>query len=110
MDEGDLGNLEYVDHFGQNDSDDTFVCQKDGRICRYHMRYTRGWGSFGDHWANLPTLAIDKEAIQKDILEGKLRIVDITNGDRAEIHHGLDLIRNRWGCGGGAELTQSRDR
>ena len=37
--EGDLGNLAYVDHFGQNYIEDTFVCQKDGCMCRCHMRY-----------------------------------------------------------------------
>ena len=70
MDEGDLGNLEYVDHFGQNDIAMTFLCQKSQRMCRYHMRYTRGWGPSGDRSVNLPTVFIGKVVIQKDIVEG----------------------------------------
>ena len=38
----DLGHLVYVDHFGQNDSEETSMCQKVGCMCRYHMRYARG--------------------------------------------------------------------
>ena len=106
-----LGNLVYVDHFGKNDIEETSIRHKDGRMCRYHMRYTTGWGSFGDRRPKLQTLVIDKVAIQKDILEGKLRSIDIADGDREEIQHELDLVRNRWGCGGeSAELTQSRGR
>ena len=40
----------------------------------------------------LSTLAIDRVSIQKDILEGKFGIIDITDGDREEIQHELDLI------------------
>ena len=98
--EWDLGNQVYVDPFGWNDSEDAFVRQKHGIMCRYHMGYTRGWESFGDRRAKLSTIAIDKVAIQNDILEGQLGIIDITDGDREEIQHELDLVRNRWGSEG----------
>ena len=55
--EGDLGSLLYVDHMGQNDIAETSMRQKDGRICRYHTRYTRGWESFVDLRAKLSTFA-----------------------------------------------------
>ena len=97
--EWDLSNLAYVDHFGQTDTEETSMCQKDGRMRRCHMRRARGCGPFGDRRGNLPTLAIDKVAIQKDILEGELVSIDITDGDRGEVQHELDLIRNRWGSG-----------
>ena len=109
--EGIWGNLVYVDHFWQNDSDVTFVFQKGGRICRYHMRYARWCDSFGDRRAKLATLAICKIAIQKDILEGQLVSIDIADADRDEIRHELDFVRNRWGSERKrAELAQSRDR
>ena len=54
-------------------------------------------GPFGDRRTRLSNLAIDKSSIQKDILEGELGIIDITNGDRGEIKHESDLIRNQWG-------------
>ena len=95
--DGDLSNLVYVDPIGKNDSEDTSMRQKDGRMCRYLMRYTRGWTSFGDRRAKLSTLAIYNVAIQKDILEEQLRGIDITNGDREEIQHELDLVKNRRG-------------
>ena len=67
---------------------------------RRHVAVSYGihevWGSFGDRRVKLSTLAISRVAIRKDILEGKLRSLDITNGDRSEIQHELDLIRNRW--------------
>ena len=94
--EWDLRNLVYVDHFGKNDSVDTCALQKGGRMCRYHMRYARGWGSFGHLWAKLSTLAIDKVSVQNDILEGQLGIIDIADGDSEDIQHELDVIRNRW--------------
>ena len=53
-------------------------------------------GSFGDRRAELPNLAVDKIAIQKDILEGNLGSNDIADGDREEIQHELDLVRNQW--------------
>ena len=56
--DGDLGYLAYVDHFGQNGREETSMCQKDGCMCRHHMRYTGGLGSFGDRRAKLSTLAI----------------------------------------------------
>ena len=94
----DLGNLVYVCHFGQIDSEETLMRQNSRRMCRYHMRYTRGWEAFGDRRAKLETLLIDKVVIQKEILEGRFRNIEIPNQDR-EIQHGLDLVRNRWGCG-----------
>ena len=68
--DGDLGNLVYLAHYGQNDREMTLMGQKSQCICRYHMRYTRGWASSEDRWVKIPTLLIDKVAIQGDILEG----------------------------------------
>ena len=80
--EWDLGDLLYVGEFGQCDSEDTFVRREDGCVCRYHMRCARGLKPFGDRRSKLPTLAIDRVSIQKDILDGQLWIVDIADGDR----------------------------
>ena len=40
----DLGNLVYVDKYGEGDIEMTFLCQKSLCVGRYHMRYKRGWG------------------------------------------------------------------
>ena len=45
-----MRNLVYVDLFGQNDIEETLMCQKARCMCRYHMRYARGWAPFGDRW------------------------------------------------------------
>ena len=93
--EGDLSNLVYVDHIGQNDIEETSMCREGGFACRYRMRYTGGLGSFGDRRARIPTLSIDNVPVQMDILEWQLGIIVITTGDRSEIQHELDF-RNRW--------------
>ena len=98
--EEDLRNLAYVDRYGKNDIEMTFLYQKSQRMRRYHMRYTRGWESSEDHRVKLSTLFIDKAAIQKDTLGGKLRSIDITNEDREEIQQELDLIESRLGSDG----------
>ena len=64
------------------------------------MRYTRGWKSFGDRRAKFSTLAISEVSIQKDSLEGLLRSIEITDGDREGIQHELHLAGNRWGIEG----------
>ena len=99
MVEEDLGNLAYVDRYGRNGSEATFLCQKSQCVRRYHMRYTRGWESPEDRLVKLPTLFIDRVAIRGDIIERKLGIVDISNGDREEVQKELDMIKNRWGSG-----------
>ena len=39
---------------------------------------------------------IDKVAIQKDILYGKLAGIEISNEDREEIQQELDFVKNDW--------------
>ena len=66
-------------------------------MCRKHMRHTRGCESSADRREKIPTLFVDKVAIQKDILAGKLGILDIHNEGREEIPQELDSAKNRWG-------------
>ena len=97
MIDGDLSNLVYVDHFGGNDIEETSMCREALCICRYHMRYTRGWGAFGDLLAKLPTLSIDGVAIQKETLAWKSMDIEFRNEDREGLQQELDLSNNRWG-------------
>ena len=96
LSERDLSNVVYVDHYVKNDSEMTFLGRQSQFMRRYRMRYTRGWESSGGRWVKLSTLFIEKVAIQKDILEGKLGSIDIPNEDREEIRQELDLVENRW--------------
>ena len=68
-------------------------------FCDYHMRYARGWESPEDRRVNLSTLFVGKVDIRMDILEGRLGIIGIPNGDRVEIRQELDLLKNRSGYG-----------
>ena len=57
------------------------------------------WGERADRWIQLAELFVDKVSIQKDILRDQLGGIYITEADRREIQHELDLVNKRWESG-----------
>ena len=81
--EWDLINILYSDRFGEHDSGERLPCvRKTGAFVGIIFDTREDGGPFVDRRAKLSNLAIGTVAIQKDILDGQLGIIDITNGDR----------------------------
>ena len=80
--ERDLNKLGYVGKLGGNDCSVSFMREKRGCTCRYHMGYTRGYERRGGDWAPLASLFADKVETQNDILEKQLVEGDLSEREK----------------------------
>ena len=98
--ERDLNRLVYVGSIGSSDCPMGIMCGEMDCACRYHMRYTRGYGRGGGDWAPLEALFADKVEIQRDILDKQLVEENVSEGEKRQIQIELGIINKRWGSDG----------